>query len=103
MMAKIQETLQKTGLPCAYSHFRKKQAPPFLVYMGQGQYTLSADNTFHYKENLFRVEYYYTKKDELIEEAIENILLEDGFLYEKSDDEYIDNEDIFVIYYYCRT
>lgn len=102
-MSKIFETLKKTGLPVAYSHFRKAQEPPFLVYMGEGQYTFPADNRFHYKENLYRVEYYFTKKDELIEDGIENVLEEEGFLYEKSEDTYLDDEDVFVIYYYCRT
>ena len=29
----IFETLQKTNLPCAYSHFRDKVDPPYIVYV----------------------------------------------------------------------
>ena len=40
-----------------------------------------------------------TEKDETIESAIEDLLLENGYLYEKSEDVFIENEGVFVIYY----
>lgn len=98
------ETLQTIGLPCAYSHFRKEdgevpQQPPYLVYMGAGQDTFEADNTHYYTENRYRVEYYFTEKDEEEEAEIEATLLSNGFLYTKSEDAFIDSEGVFVIYY----
>ena len=45
------------------------------------------------------VEYYFTKKDETKETAIEQALLSGGFRYSKSEDTYIESEDLFVIYY----
>ena len=95
----IFEVLQSTGLPVAYSHFRTAQEPPFIVYMGDGQQTLSADNTFYWTDNDYRVEYYFTKKNETNEAAIEAALLNAGYQYEKSEDAYIQSEDLFVIYY----
>lgn len=96
----IQQTLQSTGLPCAYSHFKKKQSPPYLVYIGNGQDNLDADNTHYWRNNRYQVEYYFTTKNEPNEAAIENALLNNGFLYEKSEDIYIEDEGVFVIYYY---
>ncbi len=96
----IYQTLQSTGLPCAYSHFKKKQSPPYIVYIGNGQEVFEADNTHYWKQNSYQVEYYFTTKDESNEEAIESALLENGFLYEKSEDIYIEDEEVFVIYYY---
>ena len=96
----IFQVLQSTGLPCAYSHFKKKQSPPYIVYIGNGQETFQADNTHYWKENSYQVEYYFTTKNESNEEAIESALLENGFLYEKSEDIYIEEEGVFVIYYY---
>lgn len=58
----IQDTLQSIGLPCAYSHFRKPVNPPFLVYLGNGQTTFGADNTWHYTNNEYQIEYYFTEK-----------------------------------------
>ena len=96
----IYQTLQTTGLPCAYSHFRTKQSPPYIVYIGSGQDVFEADNTHYYKENTYQVEYYFTTKDESNEASIEDALLEAGYLYEKSEDVFIEDQGVFVIYYY---
>ena len=96
----IFETLQSTGLPCAYSHFKDAQSPPYIVYIGNGQETFQADNTHYYKQNSYQVEYYFTTKNESNESAIEDALLGAGYLYDKSEDVYIEDEGVFVIYYY---
>ena len=95
----IFQVLQSTGLPCAYSHFKTKQSPPYIVYIGSGQDVFEADNTHYWKENTYQVEYYFTTKNEQNEASIENALLEAGYLYDKSEDVYIESEGVFVIYY----
>jgi len=96
----IFNTLKSTGLPCAYSHFKKPQKPPFVVYIGNGQETDAADNTWYHRQNSYQIEYYYTEKNEANETAIENALLSAGYQYEKSEDAYIEDQGLFVIYYY---
>lgn len=96
----IYETLERTGLPCVYSHFKTKQEPPYLVYIGSGQDTFDADNTIYWRRNTYQVEYYFTEKDEANETAIEEALLAGGFKFTKSEDVYIESEDVQVIYYY---
>ena len=96
----IYQTLQSTGLPCAYSHFKTTQTPPYIVYIGNGQDVLNADNTHYWRRNTYQVEYYFTTKNESNEAAIEDALLENGFIYEKSEDIYIEDQGVFVIYYY---
>ena len=95
----IYSTLQTTGLPCVYSHFRKKQTLPYIVYIGDGQDTFAADNTWYHRENTYQVEYYFKDKDEAKEKAIEDALLAAGYQYTKSGDNYISDMDAFVIYY----
>lgn len=95
----IFQTLQSTGLPCAYSHFKTNQAPPYIVYIGNGQDNLNADNTHYWRNNRYQVEYYFTAKNESNEAAIEDALLANGFNYTKSEDVFIDSEGVFVIYY----
>ena len=95
----IYSTLQSTGLPCAYSHFKTNQQPPYIVYIGSGQNTSQADNTHYWRENTYQVEYYFTTKDEQNETAIEDALLAAGYLYTKTEDVYIEDEGVFVIYY----
>lgn len=96
----IYSTLQGTNLPCAYSHFKKPQEPPYIVYIGNGQGNLDADNTHYWRRNTYQVEYYFTTKNESNETSIENALLSAGYLYDKSEDIYIEDEEVFVIYYY---
>lgn len=96
----IYTTLQSTGLPCAYSHFKTAQEPPYIVYIGSGQETMQADNTHYWRENQYQIEYYYTEKNEANEAAIEDALLGSGYLYDKSEDIYIEDQGVFVIYYY---
>jgi hypothetical protein len=96
----IFETLQSTGLPCAYSHFKTAQEPPYIVYIGRGQDVLEADNTHYWRENKYQVEYYYKTKNEQNETDIEHALLNAGFVYEKSEDVFIEDENVNVIYYY---
>ena len=96
----IFEVLQSTGLPCAYSHFKTAQEPPYIVYIGRGQDVLEADNTHYWRDNKYQVEYYYKTKNEQNETDIENALLNAGFVYEKSEDVFIEDENVNVIYYY---
>ena len=95
----IFSTLQGTGLPCAYSHFKTPQQPPYIVYIGSGQDVMDADNTHYWRENKYQVEYYFTTKNESNEASIESALLEAGYLYDKSEDIYIEDQGVFVIYY----
>ena len=98
----IYDTIKKIGIPCCYSHFRGKgpKAPPYIVYIGNGQNNALADNTIYWRENTYQVEFYFIRKDEALEKNIEDKLLQDGYIFEKSEDVYIEDEDVFVIYYY---
>lgn len=95
----IYEVLQSTGLPCAYSHFKTEQDPPYVVYIGNGQDIMEADNTIYWKENTYQVEYYFVTKNEANESAIEDALLDAGYIYTKTEDIYIEEQGVFVIYY----
>ena len=98
-MASIYSVLQGTGLPCAYSHFKEPKEPPYLVYLGNGQDNYEADNTYYVNRNRYSIEYYFVTKDEEKEASIETALLNAGFLYTKTEDVYIQEEGVFVIYY----
>lgn len=98
----LYQVLQTIGLPCAYSHFKGKntpKAPPYIVYLGAGQDDFEADNTYYWNRNRYRIEYYFTEKDEETEALIEQTLLDNDYLYDKSEDVYIEGEGVFVIYY----
>ena len=90
------------GIPVVYSHFTDKgspDSPPYLAYLGNGQNTFKADDTFYYTVNNYQLEYYFTEKNEAEEAKIEKVLRDHGFRYQKSEDVFIEEEGIFVIYY----
>lgn len=96
----------QTGLsiPCSYAFYKGMPdgtpiSPPYVVYLGAGQTDFSADNTYIWKRNNYQIEYYFTEKNEEQEAEIEKLLLDNGFQYDKSDDVFIDDENVFVIYY----
>lgn len=97
VLADIKQTL---GIESAYSHFAKTNVRyPNLVYIGSGQTQLQADGTAYWRGNTYQVELYFKKKDETVEAAVEDAFLAGGWNYSKSDDAYIDDEGVFVIYY----
>lgn len=94
--------LNSTGLPARYAFFSEPQSPPYLVYMGDGQDIFHADGSTFYKNNTYRVEYYYTKKDPEQEDMIEQAFTDAGIRYEKSEDTWLEDERVFLIYYYIN-
>lgn len=94
------ELLRSTGLPCSYGVFGKRNNKlPYLIYLGNGQEHFIADNKIYAKQDQYQVEYYFIDKDSKSESALEDALINDGWLYEKSEDIYIEGEKVFVIYY----
>lgn len=98
-MTTLKQIFTQLNIPFAYSHFKKPMQPPYVVYIGNGQNTFGADNTWHYRNNTYQIEYYFDLKNEETEAEIEDALLANGFNYQKSDDVFIEDENVFVIYY----
>lgn len=97
----MQQVLEQTGLLVRYFTLDgKKQPAKYLVWYGNGQSTSAADDTLYFRANEYVVEYYYKRKDEEAEAKIEKALLDAGYQYTKGEDVYIDDEGVFVIYYY---
>ena len=92
----VVETL---GIPVSMGKTLEKRFPRYVIVKGNGQEVVPADDTYIYREDRIQLEYYYTNKNGTEEEAFENALLAAGFMYDKSEDVFIDEEGIFVIYY----
>ena len=93
----------KNIAPTAYMAFMHDDPGyPCIVYHGNGQKILYAGNTPYYKSNLYIVEYYFERKDEETEAQIEDALTAACLPYSRSEDIYIDSENIYVIYYYTE-
>lgn len=93
------ELLQTMDVQVTYGRHTDRVVPPYLMVIGAGQDHFDADNTYYYVQDLHTIEYYFKKKDPTFESALETLLLENGYRYEKSEDLYLDDEDLFMIYY----
>ena len=95
----INQVFSQLNIPFAYMRFQKPQKPPYVIYLGSGQDTFGSDNTWYYRNNRYQIEYYFDRKNEATEKTIEDALLTNGYNYQKSEDVYIEDENVFVIYY----
>lgn len=93
------QLLSTLGKPVAYGYHSKTQELPYFCIMGIGQDQFEADNTYYTKQDRWQIEYYFINKDPVFENQIEELLLNNGYKYSKSEDVYIEGEDVFVIYY----
>ena len=92
--------LQTLGMPVAYMKHSQPVALPYLIYRGNGSVNLKADNVVYNSDNNYVVEYYFDKKSEATERQIEQLFYQNDIPWEKSEDVYIQTEDMFVIYYF---
>ena len=99
MAIPINTILEEVGIPVAYGVFREKTPLPYIVWLGGGQEHFSADNTYYTREDNYQIELYFKLKDPVIEAQLEQILLDNGLHYEKSEDVYTDDEGVFLVYY----
>lgn len=90
--------LNKSGLPVAYHHFIKAQAPPFLIVFHTGDETIRADNKTYSSFENYNIELYTEKKDIQLENKVKALLDETDIEYECAE-AYIDSEKLFEVIY----
>ena len=93
------EMLQTLGLPVVYGRHTKKVKTPYLLLTGAGQDHFEADATYYVTKDRWTIEYYFDKKDPELEAQIEKLLLDNGYRYDKSEDIYLDDQEVFFLYY----
>lgn len=93
------EMLQTLDLPVVYGRHTKKVEAPYLLLTGAGQDHFEADTTYYVTKDRWTLEYYFSKKDPELEKQIETLLLNNGYRYEKSEDLYLDDQEVFFVYY----
>ena len=90
------------GLPYAYHHFDEEEQrtlkPPYIRWFFSGIDDLHADNINFQRISDLRIELYTDIKDFDREEAIESILAENGWAYDKTET-YLESELLYVTAY----
>lgn len=100
-LIELKKILDATGYPVAYSHFNKAVDPPFIAYLVDNNPNFIADNKVYHKIKDVDIELYTVKKDESIENVLENLLDENELPYEPYE-EYIESEKVFKKTYEVR-
>lgn len=90
-LIKILNTL---GYPIAFSHFKERQNLPYITYTTPSNDDLMADNINYHKITNVDIEVYTKKKDLLIEEQIESLLITNELPY-TTYQAAIEDEDVF--------
>lgn len=93
------ELLQTLELPIVYGRHTKQIETPYLLLIGAGQDHFEADMTYYVSKDRWTLEYYFSKKDPALETRIETLLLDNDLRYDKSEDLYLDDQEVFLIYY----
>lgn len=90
--------LNKLGLPVAYSQFEEYTEPPYIIYVGDGNSDIMADDHNYIEVKDFDIILHTNKKDLVSEALIENKLKELYIPYGKYET-YIDSEKVFQVVY----
>lgn len=97
------EKLKEVGIQVeqGFGDYEEVMVPPFLIYYFDEPSTFKSDDKIYFKEDHYVVEHYFKDKDLEIEEKIEKALEDMEIIYSKSGDIWIDEEELYVNYYYC--
>lgn len=98
-MQEIKAALDKIGLPVAYRSFPENQAPalPYMCYYVSGSRNFAADGKVYEKINQVQIELYTDRKEELVEEKVEEVL--DTLAVWEKTETYLDTEKCYQILY----
>lgn len=96
----IAQMIKSIGYPVAYHHFAEGQEPskPYIVYLYPGSNNFSADGIVYQSVNQIDIELYTENKNLAAEKAVEAVLKEHGFFYEKTES-YLETEKMFEVLY----
>lgn len=105
-LQELKEILEQTGFPVAYSHFKESEMTslpefPFICYLVVFSPNFIADDITFQKIDHVQIELYTSKKDEVVETTLENILRENSIPY-SSTESYIESEDFYQKIYETR-
>ncbi len=96
----IKTMLKTLGIPTAYDHFEEGEGPdpPFICYRSPESSNFAADGKVYLKIEEIDVELYTDEKDPEIEERLETLLTENGYVYQKTE-AWIESEKLYEVLY----
>lgn len=98
-LEELKNRCSTNNIQYAYGVFKEEVEPPFLVATTRSTDNFMADNKVYNKDIPIQLEYIYTEKDLEIESIIEDTILSD-VAWNKTDETYLEDEDIFEVSYF---
>ena len=98
-LEELKTRCEKAGFKYAYGGFKKPTEPPHLVAITVGSNNFMADNKVYKKSTPIQLDYTYINKNLSEQNKIEDEILGD-IPWEKSDETYLSDEDIWQVSYY---
>ncbi len=90
----LKTMLEETGLPVAYSHFKKAPKLPYICFYRNQKTTSGSDYGNEINDESYLIELYSVKKDVDAESKIEDVLTKYGISYFVNE-LYIDTENMY--------
>lgn len=98
----IATMIESVGVPYAYDHFTKEDAPsgtPFICFLYPNRDDFMADNANYVRITALRIELYTDNVDFDLEETLEATLTAAELPYAKSGPEFIQDESMYMTTY----
>ena len=97
-LGEFKQILEQSKLPVAYSHFKKAQELPYIIYFVTDNEDLLADNQNYYDFINIAVELYSDDKDPSLEMKLQKLFAENEIVYRKSET-VIQDENMYEVIY----
>lgn len=97
-LSEFAEILEQAGLPITYRAYREGNIPdmPYLVYFESNPIVSAADNTVNHQIKSVVVELAFEKKDEDLEERLEELWSIHELFFEAQEETFIETERLYV-------
>lgn len=93
----VNTMIASIGIDYAYNHFTDTgHELPFICFLFSSSDDFAADNVNYQKIRQLDIELYTDNKDFTLEQTVENVLNENGFVYTKQES-YIDSEQMYMV------
>lgn len=98
-LEELKQRCENAGFKYAYGQFKRATEPPHLVAISNGTDNFMADNKVYKKDTSIQLDYTYLVKDITEQNKIEDIILKD-IPWNKSDETYLADEDVWQVSYF---
>lgn len=98
-LEELKTRCEKAGFKYAYGRFKKSTEPSHLVAITVGSNNFIADNKVYKKSTPIQLDYTYINKNLSEQNKIEDEILGD-IPWEKSDETYLSDEDVWQVSYF---